>query len=242
MGCPRSLGEALDGCGGWLGLISILFGIVAALTVAIGLAIDEITYREISSELIETSVKCGWSTATWCDEPFQMNNFIAADIDVDCVDNNVNDCCTFSMADVCDESTGFICPNDSCLHCDNFNAGTVFLYSSLAALALIGMATCSICADGSRQHSWGCFLVAAVPLLVALIAYPAMLGSTETEGNGLNESGCGDSSFCCYYTDCDDDDENCPTPPGQTYLAMIVALILCCVLSCMMCVVKRKYY
>merc|ERR1712013_297025 len=145
------------------------------------------------------------------------------------------------MSDACDE-TDFLCANDSCVHCDNLSAGSVFLYCSLAALAVIAIATCSICADASRKHSWLCFLVAVVPLLVALIAYPAMLGSAETESNGLNESGCGDNEFCCYFTDCDDDDENCPSPPGQTYLAMIIAAILCVVLSLMMCVVKRKYY
>ena len=145
------------------------------------------------------------------------------------------------MADVCDGSD-FICPNDTCLHCDNLTAGSVFLYCSLAALAVIALSTCSICLEALRKFAWLGFLVAVVPLAVALIAYPAMLGGAETESNGLNESGCGDSPFCCYFTDCDDDDENCPSPPGQTYLAMIVAAILCIVLSVMMCIVKRKYY
>ena len=87
MGCPKSLGEALDGCG-WLGLISILLGVVTVLTVVIGLAIDEITYREISTDP-ETSIKCGWSTATWCNEPFQMAKIEASGIDTDCV-NSMN--------------------------------------------------------------------------------------------------------------------------------------------------------
>jgi len=58
----------------------------------------------------------------------------------------------------------------------------------------------------------------------------------------LNDNGCGDSQFCCYYTDCQDGDENCPTPVGQTYVTMVVAMIICLITAILGCIARKKYY
>ena len=219
---PYKVTKILDRFGGIFGILAIICGIAAILCMIISMSIDEITSREYSTSVSNT---CGFSKQTMCGQ--FTSSFISLVIDVDC-DTDWTGCCSFKMKDMCDE-TDFYCQTDDCIYCHNMKAGNMFLLTSIISFIIICIATIAICFGATRKRfvALGLFILAIITIIIGLIAYPAMLGNNETASSGLNENGCGDSQLCCYYTDCDDDDDNCPTPPGQTYTGEIVAIVIC---------------
>eukprot|EP00483_Globobulimina_turgida_P012291 UN12313 len=162
-----------------------------------------------------------------------MTGLFKANFDVECKDVDGKDCCTFKMKDAC--QLGFICAEgDTCVYCDNLKAGTLFFWICMIALIIVCVSTLCICITFTRKFAWIGYSISIIILIIGLIAYPTMIGSVD------REKGCGGNAYCCYFTECDANDENCPTPVGQTYIAMIITIIFCIIAITLLFISKKR--
>eukprot|EP01083_Nonionella_stella_P077010 210069_1 len=226
----------LNKCGGTFGLIAIICGIIAIACAAFGMVFNEITSRNRGT----SATKCGFFDVTLCNE-FIVGT-LKQNFDVDCEDVDGMECCTFKTKDACD--LDYICgkTNPDCVYCHNLNAGSVFFWCSAIGSAVVCISTIAICIRSTRK--WACigYLLGMISIAAGLVAYPLMLGSDDKLGL-VNEKGCGDNPFCCYFDDCIDGQHGggyCPTPFSKTYIAMVVTASLCLICIVLLCIMRKK--